>query len=252
MTAPNRQQRLASLHNRIASPQDAYERCRVYPCANRTTADKGEGLNRLYCRQHIEHYRRHGSYVKSSYRSQELWPYRQTALRWLQSRNDLPLVRRAIASVRGLYASAGAPVEAFRLAGRPPRDRARAIWARLRAKEVHPVLVVAAWLAVLLRLEDDPQPDRHEEYRRVQAAKLLHRMAGGTHKRWERALPDGTVESTELHKHPVSRGRVLRVLGDSLAAACDGLEAETVTGSQWGQQFSAVQPQRDKQPDSPD
>jgi len=31
------------------------------------------------------------------------------------------------------------------------------------------------------------------------------------------------VKVTELHKHPVSRGRVLRLIGGAVAKACDGL-----------------------------
>ena len=72
-------------------------------------------------------------------------------------------------------------------------------------------------------VRDDPQLDRHDEYRQVQAAKLIHRMAGGTHKRWERELPNGSIEVSELHKYPVSRGRVLRVLGREVAAVCGQL-----------------------------
>jgi hypothetical protein len=79
------------------------------------------------------------------------------------------------------------------------------------------------WLAIDMRLRDDPQLDRHDEYRQVQAAKLIHRMAGGTHKRWERERPNGSIEVSELHKHPVSRGQVLRVLGRGLAAVCTQL-----------------------------
>ena len=219
-----RQQRIANLRKRIAGPQDAYERCRAYPCTNRTTADRGEGLNRLYCRKHIEFYRRHGSYVKRSYGAGELLPYRAQALSWLKVHGDDQSVRLAVAGVQRLYRVAGAPVEAFRLPGRTPAERASAIWAQLRKHEVDPVDVVAVWLAVDLRLRDDPQPDRHDEYRQVQAAKLIHRMAGGTHKRWERQRGDGSVEVLELHKYPVSRGRVLRLVGGSLAAACSGLE----------------------------
>ena len=225
MTAANqRQRRLTNLRTRIANPVDAYERCRVYPCANRTTADRGEGLNRLYCRKHIEFYRRHGSYVKRSYGASELRPYRVQALAWLKAHGDDQSVRSAVAGVQRLYRAAGAPVEAFRLPGKTPAERASAIWAQLRKHEVDPVDVVAAWLTVDLRLHDDPQPDRHDEYRQVQVAKLIHRMAGGTHKRWERQRGDGSVEVSELHKHPVSRGRVLRLAGGSLAVACSGLE----------------------------
>jgi hypothetical protein len=219
-------QRHADLLNRIAGPQDAYERCRVYPCTNRTTADRGEGLNRLYCRQHIEFYRRHGSYVKRSYGAGELRPYRERAMTWLQAHRDDSEVRSAAEGVRRLYRSAGAPVEAFRLPGKPPSERAKAVWAQLRKHEVDPLEVLAVWLAVDMRLRDDLQPDRHDEYRQVQAAKLIHRIAGGTHKRWEHERPDGRIEVTQLHKHPISRGQVLRVLGRELETACKELSAD--------------------------
>lgn len=224
MTDPiRRQRRLQNLRQRIAAPQDAYERCRIYPCTNRTTADRGEGLNGLYCRKHIEFYRRHGSYVKRSYGAGELRPYRQRAMKWLQEQSNDLGIRRASEGVRRLYRAGGTPVEAFRLAGVSPENRAKATWAQLRKRGVDPLQVLAAWLAVDMRLLDDLQPDRHQEYRHVQVAKLIHRMAGGTHKRWEREQANGRVEVTELHKHPISRGRVLRIIGSQLAAACDGL-----------------------------
>jgi hypothetical protein len=225
VTDPHRRQRrLGNLRQRLAAPQDAYERCRLYPCPNRTTADRGEGLNRLYCRKHIEFHRRHGSYVKRSYGAGELRPYRQRAIKWLQDQHDDLVIRSASEGIRRLYRAAGTPVEAFRLAGMHPGDRAKATWALLRKREVDPLEVLAVWLAVGMRLRDDPQPDCHREYRYVQVAKLIHRMAGGTHKRWERDRPDGSVETTELHKHPVSRGQVLRLIGRQLATVCDGID----------------------------
>jgi len=180
-------------------------------------------LNGLYCRKHIEFYRRHGSYVKRSYGAGELRPYRQRAMKWLQEQSNDLGIRRASEGVRRLYRAGGTPVEAFRLAGVSPENRAKATWAQLRKRGVDPLQVLAAWLAVDMRLLDDLQPDRHQEYRHVQVAKLIHRMAGGTHKRWEREQANGRVEVTELHKHPISRGRVLRIIGSQLAAACDGL-----------------------------
>jgi hypothetical protein len=222
-SASQRQRRIANLRGRIAGPQDAYERCRVFPCKNRTTADRGEGLNRLYCRKHIEFYRRHGSYVKASYGAGELRPYRLRALGWLKAHGHELVVRSAVESVQRLYRSAGAPIAANRLTGLSPGDRANAAWAQLRKANVEPLEVVAAWLTVDLRIRDDLQPDRHEEYRQVQAAKLIHRMVGGMHRRWELEQPDGKVAVTQFHKHPVSRGRVLRVLGCQLQAACGEL-----------------------------
>ena len=224
MTDQNqRQRRTSNLHKRIANPVDAYERCRVYPCTNGTTADRGEGLNRLYCRKHIEFYRRHGSYVKRSYGAGEIRPYRVKALQWLRTHCDEQGVKLAVAGVQRLYQSAGAAIDAFRLSGRTPAERARAMWARLRMHDVDPFEILAVWLAIDMRLRDDPQLDRHDEYRQVQAAKLIHRMAGGTHKRWERERSNGSIEVSELHKYPVSRGQVLRVLGRELAAVCTQL-----------------------------
>lgn len=224
MTSPHqRQRRKVDLRRRISSPQDSYEVCRIYPCANRTTADQGKGLNRLYCRKHIEFYRRHGSYVKRSYGAGELRPYRIRAKDWLIAHAGTPMVTEAINCIGKLYASSGMPVEAFRLAGMTPPERARATWAQLRKRSADPMDVAANWLAVGMRLADDPQPDRHEEFRLVQAAKLIHRLAGGAHKRWERTGRDGKVEVREMHKHPVSRGRVLRILGSDIAKACRSL-----------------------------
>ena len=158
--------------------------------------------------------------MKRSYSASELRPYRVQVLAWIKAHGDDQSVRMAVAGAQRLYRAAGTPVEAFRLPGRTPAERASAIWAQLRKREVDPMVVVAAWLAVGLRLRDDPQPDSHDEYRQVQAAKLIHRMAGGTHKRWETERHDRRIEVTELHKYPVSRGRVLRILGRQIASAC--------------------------------
>jgi hypothetical protein len=141
-------------------------------------------------------------------------------MRWLEANAEDPAVRRAVDGVVSLYARAGAHIEAFRLAGKPPEERARALWAQLRERGVGPLEVVAAWLAVDAKLRDDPQADWHDEYRLVQVAKLVHRMAGGTHKRWEQERADGSIKITELHKHPASRGRVLRLIGEALRKVC--------------------------------
>ena len=224
MASPaTRQRRAGDLRARIAQREGAFARCQVYPCENRPTASSGEGLNRLYCRKHIEHYRRHGSYVKKSYGSGELRPYRVVAFRWLREHAADPVVSTALGRIRELLSASGRPVEAFRLAGLSPAERARNVWATLAKRRVDPAEIAAAFLAVRMRLCDDPQPYRHAEYRNVQAAKLLHRMGGGTHRRWEREHDDGSVEVTELHRHPVSRGLVLRVIGQTLADACEAI-----------------------------
>jgi hypothetical protein len=216
--------RREAIRARIADPEGAYPRCVVLDCDQRTMAHARQGLNKHYCRRHVEHYRRHGSYSKPSYPPRELNPRRRTAHRWLQAHLNAPEVREAVDRVRTLYWRAGRVEEAFRLAGKPPAERAKNVWGRLRETQVDPTHVLAVWLAVELRHRADMQPERRVEFRRVQAAKVLHRLAGGSHKRWERERDNGTVEVTELHKYPASRGLVLRQSGRLLAWAAAPLD----------------------------
>lgn len=202
-----------------------YSHCRIVGCPHPTTAGTRSGLNRLYCRRHEEHFERHGSYTKASYRAEVLTPYRQAAQAWLESNADNPVVQHASASIQALYRNAGPRVEAFRLAGLTPEQRARAAWARLREARVSPVKPIAAWLAIELAIKADPQPDTKPEFKLVQAAKLVHRMASGSHKRWERVRPGGQMVVEELHKYPHSRGQVLRHIGTQLKAATEVLVA---------------------------
>jgi hypothetical protein len=103
----------------------------------------------------------------------------------------------------------------------------RAALARLRKHDIDPRLVVAAWLAVEMLIKDDPQPVSGTEYKRVQAAKVVHRMASGSHRRWVREVPSPVwpgqkqAQVQELHVYPRSRGRVLRHLGQELESAVE-------------------------------
>jgi hypothetical protein len=204
---------------RAANAETMWSRCRIIGCGNRTTAGERKGLNRMYCRKHEDHFERHGSYVKPSYTASELEPYRKAAKSWLQAHGDDKRVQLAIRGIEGLYRRAGQHVEAFRLRGLSPKDRARAAWARLREGGVDPKHPLAAWLAIELILMDDPQAERKVEFKRVQSAKLVHRMASGSHKRWERKRPDNRIVVQELHKYPHSRGNILRHIGEQLERA---------------------------------
>ena len=59
----------------------------------------------------------------------------------------------------------------------------------------------------------------------MQTGKGLHRLAGGTHKRWEQYDSNGKLKVVELHKYPASRGLILWHLGSALARAARPLEA---------------------------
>lgn len=223
MTNPVRfQKRQADIRRRIAAAKPDYGRCRIVECDQYSTATVGKGLNRLYCRRHVDHFRRHGSYFKPSYRVADLNPYRRSAEDWICKHTDDGVVREALDTINELYWRGGQSKEAFRLRGLPPADRAKYSWARLRQRKVSPARALAAWLAVEMMIRDDIRPDRHRLYKQVQAAKLIHRMAGGSHKKWQHEL-DGQKYSTELHKHPASRGLVLRHLGQQLEKAAKGM-----------------------------
>ncbi|WP_181168363.1 hypothetical protein [Mesorhizobium sp. B2-5-3] len=202
-----------------------FTRCRVIGCDRPARAGTDDGLDTRFCRQHSDHYSRHGSPYKGSYTAKELAPYRKVACAWLEVNAEDQWVRNAVDRVETLYRAAGAHLEAFRLRGLSPEERAKAAWARLRKAKIDPRRVVAAWLAVEMAIVADPQADRKLEYKRVQAAKLVHRLASGTHRRWE----SGPGGAQELHVYPRSRGRILHHIGSDIEEATALLVAHTAS-----------------------
>jgi hypothetical protein len=202
-----------------------YGACRVIGCKNPTRAGTEDGLDRRFCRSHAEHYARHGSPYTQSYRAAEINPYRHAAIDWLLTHDSDRWVRNAIQRVDSLYRRAGPYVEAFRLRGMTPRQRANAAWARLRKHQVDPRLVVAAGLAVEAITRDRPEAETKREFKRVQGAKIVHRLASGSHKKWK-----SEIAATELHVYPASRGQVLRYLGADLEEAIELLVERSLNG----------------------
>lgn len=221
------QKRRLDVAARAGSPNHMYSYCRVIGCGKPARAGTDDGLDVRYCRAHAEHHQRHGSPVKKSYAAKQLNRYRRAALAWIEENGDNPWVRNAVQRVEGLLRKAGPFVEAFRLRGLPPEQRAKAALARLRKHDIDPRLIIAAGLAVEMMIQEDPQPVLTTEFRRVQMAKVIHRMASGSHRRWVRealsspALNQRQVIVQELHVYPRSRGRVLRHLGKALESAVE-------------------------------
>jgi hypothetical protein len=231
-----------------------YKYCRIIGCGEPARAGTSDGLDTRYCRLHADLFQRHGSPYKTSYRATVLNPYRRAALAWLEANEEEFWVRNAIERVNGLYQRAGPHEEAFRLRGKKPRERATIHWARLRKAGIDPRLVVAAWLAVEMVMTDDSQPVTTMEFKRVQAAKVIHRMASGSHRRWEQEIRDLNhpgrmkIHVTELHVFPRSRGRVLRHIGADLETAVELLVDHHLTDVQ---QFKNVQEMRGTFSDRP-
>ncbi|MBZ9922210.1 hypothetical protein LB579_31515 [Mesorhizobium sp. BR1-1-7] len=229
-----KRERKTEVKSRAAEPSHMFTRCRVIGCDRPARAGTDDGLDTRFCRQHSDHYSRHGSPYKGSYTAKELAPYRKAACAWLEVNAEDQWVRNAVDRVETLYRAAGPHIEAFRLRGLSPEERAKAAWARLRKAKVDPRRVVAAWLAVEMATAADPQADRKPEYRRVQAAKLVHRMASGTHRRWE----SGPGGAQELHAYPRSRGRVLRHIGESIEEATALLIEHTASPMLQGSRYA--------------
>ncbi|MER9225091.1 hypothetical protein NKI39_05455 [Mesorhizobium sp. M0664] len=208
-------ERKNEVKQRAAEPSSMFSRCCVVGCGKPARAGTDDGLDTRFCRQHSDHYSRHGSPYRRSFTAKELAPHRQTAYAWLEANAGDSWVRNAVDRVETLYRAAGPHVEAFRLRGLSPEARAKAAWARLRKAKIEPRRVIVAWLSVEMAIAADPQADRKPEYKRVQVAKLVHKMASGTHKRWETG-PGGV---RELHVYPRSRGRVLRHIGEDIEEA---------------------------------
>lgn len=226
-----KQRRQQEVKDRAAQPNHMYGYCRIIGCNKPARAGTSDGLDEKYCRSHAEHVQRHGSPVKKSYTGKELTPYRRAALDWILSHEEDVWVQNAIQRVRTLYQQAGDHIEAFRLRGLTPMQRSMAALARLRKVGIDPRLVISACIAVEMLVLDDQHPANEPEFKRVQIAKVVHRMASGSHRRWEREVASSAwpgqrqVITEEMHVYPRSRGRVLRHLGQALESATELLVA---------------------------
>lgn len=222
-----RQRRKTEIKARASTQSHMYKYCRIIGCGKPARAGTSDGLDTRYCRSHVDQLQRHGSLYKKSYSARMLNPYRRAALAWLEANRENSWVRTALERVTGLYRGAGSHEEAFRLRGKKPHERAKIHWTRLRKAGIDPRLVVAAWLSVELAISDDIQPVTTKEFKCVQAAKLVHRMASGSHRRWEQEIRDLNhpgrmkIHVTEMHVYPRSRGRILRHIGADLETAVE-------------------------------
>jgi hypothetical protein len=114
------------------------------------------------------------------------------------------------------------------LRGRSAAYRARVAFARLREAGIGTERLLAIHLGVTALIEDDFGSHRVEEFRIVQIAKAVHRLASGTHRHWEMWNPRGAPVPIEIHAYPRSSGLVLREIGEALEKACGPLSREAL------------------------
>jgi hypothetical protein len=78
-------------------------------------------------------------------------------------------------------------------------------------------------MAVGALIEDYRGSHQVQEFRLVQTAKAVHRLASGTHRHWDFPMRDGTTRPLHFHAYPRSSGIVLRVIGKEIDEVCGGV-----------------------------
>ena len=101
-------------------------------------------------------------------------------------------------------------------------------FARLREAGIEPERLLAIHMAVGALIEDDNGSHRVDEFRLVQTAKAVHRLASGTHRQWDFPMRDGTTRPLHFHAYPRSSGIVLRVIGREIDEICGGVAEAAV------------------------
>lgn len=210
----------------MAGRSPEYSSCLVMGC-RRKIAPSRFGTN-LVCRHHIQMKSRHGSHWCVTYPASDLRCYAESALHWIQSNHSDPTVSAGLHELDFTLAFAGPATSAMDLRGIPAKTRAKIAFARLREAGVSSMRLAAIYLGVVALIEDDLGSHRVREFRIVQAAKAVHRLASGTHRRWHFERRDGSPGVTELHAYPRSSGLVLRHIGETLERACEPIAKSAV------------------------
>jgi hypothetical protein len=196
-------------------PNFVLHRCTIPGCGRPTAKAAGTGFAEHHCRYHVQFKARHGSHWCPTYRATELKPYVTVAKAWLRANREHPAVAMALAWLEGLLANAGRAEMAQDIKRRPAADRAKVAFARLRDAGIKPERVLAIYLGVRALIEDDRGSHRVREFRIVQTAKALHRLASGTHKSWKFDTGKGVVP-VRMDVYPKSSGLVLRRIGEAI------------------------------------
>jgi hypothetical protein len=190
----------------------------------------GKGLAAFHCKRHVEHKARHGSHWHRSYRAEELKPYVLAATSYLRPRLETDAqIRDAVAQLALLIDESPYEISS-RLRGISPAPRSRIAFGRLRKAGIKPERLLAIHLAITALIEEDPGSHRVKEFRLVQVAKAVHRLASGYHRVWPQQDENGRTFRIELHAYARSTGRVLRLIGQTIEERCEWATEKHVAG----------------------
>lgn len=197
--------------------------CAVFGCGRLTMQAAGEGLSAFHCRQHTAHRARSGSLWCRSIRAGELAPYLKAATSYIRPRLETdPHIREAVKRLALMLEMA--PYEpAFRLRGLRAPVLADIAFGRLRRKGIKPERLLAIYLSIIVLLEENPGGAWHctKEFRLVQTARCLHRLASGHHQSWPVLDRNGREHLYTQHKYPPRGARTLRIMGQRVEDICE-------------------------------
>ncbi|CDZ62584.1 Hypothetical protein NGAL_HAMBI2605_20430 [Neorhizobium galegae bv. orientalis] len=230
MLEPERERRRkAALSRPLDRTGDALPRCCVLECRRLPSIRSGNGISQLYCRYHTQHKARHGSHWHGTYRAAEIAPYVKAASQWLRENRTMVAVGAVRWDIEHQLNRISRVAPAMNLRGLSAERRASIAFARLRAADVAPERILAIFLGVSALIEDDWKSHNVREFRIVQAAKVMHRLASGTHRHWDVWNPrTGGTLPYDMHAYPRSSGIVLRKMGEIVEKACGNLSKTAV------------------------
>lgn len=185
---------------RIVSP-DVPQICRVPGCTRPTQRAAGNGLSASYCKSHVNHYARHGSYWLGSLKGSDLAPYRKSARQWVKQHREDRSTALHLHQLDALLSVGTDVAHGVALKGQPAIGKARVTLGRLRAAGVtgEQLLEVALGVATALGVRGA----FGMEYLEVQIAKVLMRMHA----------PTAGTQWRPSESRARATGRGLRVLG---------------------------------------
>ena len=197
--------------------------CSIPFCGRPAMRAIGVGHAEYHCRYHVQFKARHGSHWHLTYKAADLKPYLTVAAEWIEEHREEIPVAYPLMGLMGLLEGSGRAERAQDIKRLPAASKARIAFARLREAGIEPERLLAINMAVGALIEDDNGSHRVEEFRLVQTAKAVHRLASGNHGHYEWPMADGTLRPVHTHNYPRSSGIVLRVIGKEIDELCGGV-----------------------------
>jgi hypothetical protein len=182
-------------------------KCSAFGCSRLTQRSAGNGLSEIYCKQHIEFRRRHGSTWRRSYKVAEIQSYRKAAIQWVQNNRHDHYVSKVIATLDAMIQNSGPSKSAYDLRWLSSGDRSRQVLARLRDAGIGGDRLLEITLTIKAAISE-LGPHGNPEFMQVQIAKLAHRLNSGT-TQTRSGLPVPP-------KYPRPEGAFMRVLGHAI------------------------------------